>query len=329
MKVLITGATGYVGHQLALKLASQNNIVHIIVRDQTSSHIPVHDNIIVFSGDITDMVSIKKAMAGCQQVYHTAAIVKIFAKDPSIFYKVNVDGTRNLLNASLENGIKKFVFTSTCGVLGASLLEPKSEKDPRTESFDNEYEFTKFMAENLVKEYVHKGLFTVIVSPSKVFGPGIETRPVSMNRAIENFINGKLTLIPKTPNSSTNFCFMDDIVNGHILAMKHGLGGEKYILGGDNVSFKTFFQELRVISGTKAKLIEAPRYIIKIWAVIQWYKYLITRKEPFVTAKGIHHLFANKIYTNEKAKQKLGYQPTPLREALKQTIQFLKIKNYA
>lgn len=329
MKIFITGATGYIGHQLALKLASQGNIVHIIVRDQTSPNIPVHNNIIVFPGDITNMPSIKKAMTGCQQVYHTAAIVKIFAKDPSLFYKVNVDGTRNLLQAALDNGIKKFVYTSTCGVLGVSINEPKSEKDPRTESFDNEYEFTKFMAENLVKEYVHKGLFTVIVSPSKVFGPGIETHPISMNRTMENFINGKLTLIPKTPNISTNFCFIDDIVNGHILAMKHGLGGEKYILGGENVSFKTFFQELRIISGTKAKLIEAPRYVIKMWAIIQWCKYLITKKEPFVTAKGIHHLFANKIYTNDKAKQKLGYQPTPLREALKQTIQFLKIKNYA
>ena len=111
--------------------------------------------------------------------------------------------------------------------------------------------------------------------------------------------------------------------------MKNGLGGEKYILGGENVSFKTFFQELRMLSGTKAKLIEAPRYVVKIWALIEWCKYLITKKEPFVTAKGIHHMYANKIYKNEKAKQKLGYQPTPLREALKQTIQFLKTKNYA
>lgn len=329
MKVLITGATGYVGHQLALKLANQGNMVHIIVRDLSSPHIPVHDNIIIFPGDITNMESIKKAMTGCQQVYHTAAIVKIFAKDPAIFYNVNVDGTRNLLQAALDIGVKKFLFTSTCGVLGAAVKEPKCEKDPRTESFDNEYEFTKFMAENLVKEYGHKGLFTLIVSPSKVFGPGIETRPISMNRTMENFINGKLTWIPKTPNISTNFCFIDDIVNGHILAMKNGLGGEKYILGGENVSFKTFFQELRILSGTKAKLIEAPKYVIKIWALIEWCKYLIMNKEPFVTVKGIHHMYANKIYTHEKARQKLGYQPTPLREALKQTIQFLKTKNYA
>ncbi|HQW94066.1 MAG TPA: NAD-dependent epimerase/dehydratase family protein [Ferruginibacter sp.] len=329
MKIFITGATGYIGHQLALKLANQGNVVHIIVRDQSSPNIPVHNNIIVFPGDITYLSSIKKAMAGCEQVYHTAAIVKLFSKDPSLFYKVNVDGTRNLLGAAVDAGVKKFVYTSTCGVLGASVKMPKSEKDPRTESFDNEYEFTKFLAENLVKDYVHKGLFTVIVSPSKVYGPGIETHPVSVNWAINNFIKGKLTIIPKPSNILSNYCFIDDIVNGHILAMQHGLGGDKYILGGENLSYEDFFHQLRLLSGSKARIIPAPRFIVHIWALAQWCKYLITKEEPFVTIKGIHHIFINKIYSNEKAKQKLGYRPTPLQEALKQTIQFLKQKNYA
>jgi nucleoside-diphosphate-sugar epimerase len=329
MKIFITGATGYIGHQLALTLANQGNRVHILVRNPSSPNIPDHANIMVFEGDITNMASIKKAMAGCEQVYHTAAVVKIFAKDPSIFYKVNVDGTRNLLNTALETGIKKFVYTSSCGVIGASVLTPKTEKDPRTESFDNDYEFTKFLAENLVKEYVHKGLFTVIVSPSKVYGPGIETHSVSINWAISNFIKGKLTIVPKPANILSNYCFINDIVNGHILAMQHGLGAEKYILGGENISYETFFSELRLLSGSKARIIQAPQFVVKIWANIQWCKYLITKKEPFVTAKSIHHLFLNKIYSNEKAKQKLGYNTTPLREALKQTIQFLKSKKYA
>lgn len=268
-------------------------------------------------------------MMGCDQVYHTAAVVKFFAKDPSVFYKVNVDGTRNLLQASLELGVKKFVYTSTCGVLGASVNIAKSENDPRTESFDNDYDFTKFLGENLVNDYVHKGLFTVIVSVSKVYGPGIETHPISVNRVINNFIKGKLTIIPKPSKLLSNYCFIDDIVNGHILAMQHGLGGDKYILGGDNLSYETFFQELRLLSGSKARIIQAPRFTVQIWAFIQWCRYLITKEEPFVTIKGIRQIFINKIYSNEKARKKLGYCPTPLQEALKQTIQFLKQKNYA
>ena len=328
MKILVTGATGYVGHELALALANQGNQVHILVRNLFSKNIPRHDNIIVFPGDVTDRDSIRNAMQGCTQVYHTAAIVRIFAKDPSIFYKVNARGTHNLLDEALKLGVKKFVYTSTCGVLGSSVNYPKKETDPRTESFDNDYEFTKYLGENLVKEYAHKGLFAVIVSLSKVFGPGIETHSISINKVINKFIHGKLTFIPKPQDIVANYCFINDIVTGHMQAMQYGLGGEKYILGGENVSYDTFFRELRSLSGSKAKLIPVPQFLVKALAVIDWCKYLITKKEPFVTAKGIHHIFINKKYDSGKAIQQLHYQPTPFKEALKQTIHFLKMQNH-
>lgn len=329
MKILLTGATGYVGHELALALAYQGNQVHILVRNPFSKNIPRHNNILVFPGDITDRVSIRKAMLGCSQVYHTAAVVRIFAKDPAIFYKVNAKGTHNLLAEALDLGVKKFVYTSTCGVLGSSLAYPKKENDPRTESFDNDYEFTKYLAENLVKEYAHKGLFTVVVSLSKVFGPGIETHPVSVNQVIDRFIKGKITFIPKPGSIVTNYCFISDIVKGHMLAMEHGLGGEKYILGGTNISYDELFNQVRTLSGSKAKLIHLPRLVVKLLAFLDWCRYLFTKKEPFVTAKGIHHIFINKEYDSKKAIQHLHYQPTPLPEALKQTIHFLKNQQHA
>lgn len=329
MKILITGATGYVGHQLALTLAKQGNKVHILVRNLFSPNVPRHQNIYAFAGDITDSLSIRTAMQGCEQVYHTAAIVKIFDKDPLVFYKVNVEGTKNLLNEALGLGIKKFVFTSSCGVLGATVLNPKNENDPRTTSFDNDYEFTKYLAENLVKEYVHKGLFTVIVSLSKVYGPGIETHPISVNRVIHNFINGKLTMIPKPGNLVTNYCFIDDVVEGHILAMTKGIGGEKYILGGENISYVDLFKSIRSLTQTKATLFQVPKFLVQIWALLQWVQFKLTRKEPFVTEKGIRQIFCNKTFSSDKAIRQLGYRLTPLKEGLQQTIQFLKTQNHA
>ena len=328
MKILITGATGYVGHQLALTLAKQGNKVHILVRNLFSPNVPRHQNIYAFAGDITDSLSIRTAMQGCEQVYHTAAIVKIFDKDPSVFYKVNVEGTKNLLNAALGLGIKKFVFTSSCGVLGKSVLEPKCENDPRTTGFENEYEFTKFLAENLVKEYVHKGLFTVIVSLSKVYGPGIETHPISVNSIIKKFIKGRFTFIPRPGNLVTNYCFIDDVVQGHILAMAKGIGGEKYILGGENISYINLFKTIRSLSGTKARLIQTPKFFVQVFALLQWMQYKITRKEPFITAKAIQAVFCNKTFSSGKAIRQLGYHPTPLKEALNQTIQFLNPQNH-
>lgn len=329
MKIFITGATGYIGHQLTLKLARQNNIIHILVRNLTSPFIPVHPNIIVFVGDITNRESMLKALAGCEQVFHVAALVNFFSKDPELFYKINVEGTRNLLNASIDAGVKKLVFTSSCAVLGASVNTAKTEKDPRIESFSNNYDFTKFLAENLVREYVHKGLFTVIVSPSKVYGPGIETHSISINSIINRFIKNKITFIPRPSALLNTYCFIDDIVNGHMLAMKYGMGGEKYILGGEIISFKNFFQQLRMISGSKARVIETPRSLVKCWAIGQWLHYLVSNKEPFVTIKGIKHVFANKAYSSEKAIKELGYQITPLKEGLIQTIKYLQIKNHA
>lgn len=329
MKIFLTGATGYVGHELALHLAEQGNSVHILVRNINSPNIPRHNNIIVFGGDITNRESIRNAMTGCEQVYHTAAVVKIFATDPSVFYKVNVMGTENLLAEALLLNVKKFIYTSTCGVIGSSVNCAKKENDPRTESFGNEYDFTKYLGENLVKEYSKKGLFTIIVALSKVFGPGIETHPVSINSIISNFIKGKMVLIPGQGNTIANYCFINDIVAGHIQAMKYGLGGEKYILGEYNLTYNSLFNEIKSLSGSRAMVFHMPRWIINFYAVINWCRYLVTKKEPFVTLKGVRSIFMNKEFDNRKAIRQLHFQPTPLSEALKKTIHFLKTQQHA
>lgn len=329
MNILITGATGYVGHALALALAQKGQHVNVLVRTPSSANIPAHPNIHVFKGDISNRVSISKAMQGCEQVYHTAALVKIWAKDTSQFYKVNVEGTHNVLAEALEAGVKKLVFTSTCAVIGTSLKEPLTENDPRIKSFDNDYEFTKFMAENLVKQYSHKGLFTVIVSLSKVFGPGIETHPISVNAMIKKFIEGKTTFIPRPGSLVSNFCYIEDVVSGHIQAMAKGLGGEKYILGGENVSYIEFFETVRAITETKTKLIQAPKFSLKIIAAMQWLKYKLLDGELMITLKGIRQIYCNKAFSSQKAINQLGYYQTPIKTALEKTVHFLKQQSHA
>src|SRR5690349_9996452 len=120
MKIFLTGATGYVGRELALALAKQGDLIHILVRDPASPNLPQHPNVIPFKGDITQRDSICRAMAGCEQAYHTAALVKIFDKHRSAFYEINVLGTSNVLASALECGVHKIVYTSSCGVLGNS-----------------------------------------------------------------------------------------------------------------------------------------------------------------------------------------------------------------
>jgi nucleoside-diphosphate-sugar epimerase len=329
MKILVTGATGYLGHRLALALAERNNEVHILVRNINSRNIPQHTNIRIFAGDITDRQSITLSIMGCKQVFHTAALVKIFDKDTSLFYKVNVEGTRNMLEIALEKGIEKFVFTSSCSVIGPTIKTEMCENDSRTTPLDNDYEITKFLAENLVKEYSCKGLHTVIVSPSKVFGPsGFETQTISMNKVINQFIKGKLTFIPRPGKLVANYCFIDDVIDGHILAMFKGINGEKYILGGENISFVIFFHTIRTLSGTNARLVEVPKIFVKVLAIWQWIQFKTIHKEPLITGKSIQQFFCNKIFCSQKATQELGYRITPFEESLKQTIHFLKNQHH-
>jgi nucleoside-diphosphate-sugar epimerase len=329
MKILVTGATGYLGHRLALSLAERNDEVHILVRNPNSENIPQHKNIKVFSGDITDKSSITEAIYGCEQVYHTAALVKAFDKDASLFYKVNVEGTRNLLDLSLERGVEKFVFTSSCSVIGATKREAMSENDTRITPLDNDYDTTKYQAENLVKEYSNKGLHTVIVSPSKVFGPsGFETKTISVNTIINKFIKGEFTFIPKPSKLVANYCLIDDVVNGHILAMSKGKSGENYILGGENISFETLFNAIGTLSEKKGKLIGIPRIVMKFFSILQWIKFKTTNREPLITENSIRQIYCNKIFSSEKATRELGYKITPLREGLQQTIHFLKNQHH-
>lgn len=328
MKIFVTGATGYVGNALALKLANDGHNVNILVRDSSSKNIPVHQGIHVFEGDITNRGTLVRAMQQCQQVYHTAALVKLWAKDKNQFYRVNVEGTENVLAVALQTGVKKLVFTSTCGVLGASLKEPLTEDDPRIKAFDNEYEFTKSIAESLVRKYAQNGLSTVIVSLSKVFGPGIETHPISVNQLTKKFIEGKLTFIPKPGSLISNFCFIDDIVRGHLLAMDKGMDGEKYILGGANISYTDFFETIRKITFSTARLVEAPKWCAKVFAAMYWLKQRLTGNDLFFTVRGVNHVYCDKAFRSGKAVDHLGYQPTAIKDALEQTINFLKTASH-
>ncbi|MEO5997412.1 MAG: NAD-dependent epimerase/dehydratase family protein [Chitinophagaceae bacterium] len=327
MKIFITGATGYVGHELCLQLAGKGFCVHALVRDPQSPRVPKHNNIRVFKGDITNRLTIRHAMKECLVVFHTAAMVKLWAKEPSEFYRVNVNGTRNVLEEAVQQGVRKLVFTSTCGILGRSVDVPVSETGSGYPVINNDYDQSKLAAENLVSEYyLKRGLFTVIVSLSKVYGPGIETHPVSVNKVIRNFVQGKITFIPKPAGLLANYCFISDVVKGHILAMEKGFAGEKYILGGENVTYAEFFQQLRTASGSRATVIPVPGFIVKRIAALQSLFCKINGKDPFVTPGGVDHLFCNKTFSSKKAIGELGYQPTSLQTGLRHTIQFINCK---
>ncbi|MEO5944426.1 MAG: NAD-dependent epimerase/dehydratase family protein [Ferruginibacter sp.] len=324
MKILITGASGYLGNKLANKLAEGGNEVHALVRSSSSEKFLQHLNITVFKGDILNKGSLMTAMKGCSQVYHTAAKVGAWAKDPSVFYNVNVEGTKNVLDAALISGVEKIVFTSTSGVIGPTLNKPLEENDLRLKDLVIDYDLSKKNAEDLVINYAKEGMNVVIVSPSKVYGPGNVSHSLTANAIINTFLKKGITFIPSPGNYKVCFAFADDVVNGHILAMEKGLSGEKYILGGINISYYDFFHRIRTLAHCSAKIIKLPKGIITTWAGLQELTYKVFGLPVRFTVKSVDHAFSNYTFSSRKAMQDLNYSITPLDEALLKTIHFLK-----
>jgi nucleoside-diphosphate-sugar epimerase len=329
MKIFITGGTGYLGHSLALKLAEEGNLIHLLLRNPGSAVAPCHPHITTFRGDINDRDQVALAMAGCGQVYHTAAAVALWMKDPDEMFSTNVGGTANILEAARNEGASRLVYTSTCGVIGPCIREPMTENDPRVSGFSIDYELSKKMAEDLVFQYARDGLDAVVVSPPKIYGPGRVSQKHNANAVIDRFLKSRIAFIPSPGSYRTCFAFIDDVVNGHLMAMNKGKAGEKYILGGVNISYHAFFDLIRKISGNKGVIIQLPQNSVRGWAILQKMNYFLGGRAPLFTGKAVSRFYSNYCFSSAKAVRELGYHITPVEEALEKTIHFLNQSVYA
>jgi nucleoside-diphosphate-sugar epimerase len=263
-------------------------------------------------------------MQGCTQVFHLASLVRLAHKDPTLFYRTNVDGTKNVLDAALEAGVQKVVFTSSTAVIGPTINHPMRESDPRIASFENDYEVSKQMAETLVKEYNAKGLTGVIVSPSRVYGPGIATYGNGVNRFIQNFLRRGYYFVPTCDEVKSNYVYIEDVLQGHLLAMQHGRGGEKYILGGENISFRDFTKIIKMHAQNNGRFIRIPKSVIKAAAFTTQFTAWIRNQNPELTPKVVDRLFKNFSFSSDKAVAELGYTITSFDDGVKLTISHLK-----
>lgn len=328
MKIFITGVTGYIGHELMLAAVRKGYTIHALVRDATSPRLIPSQMVKYFEGDITNYASVLKAMENCDAVMHAAGVTRLWNPDRSVFYRVNVGGTKNVLEAACVCNVKKFIFTSTCGVLGPSFKYPVAEEDPRITPFENDYEISKHCAEELVKEYSRRGMFAVIVALPRVYGPGLMTDGNPVSRLIGEAIRRKLAFVPDAKQIVGSYAFIDDVIEGHFLALQKGLGGEKYNLGGENRSYEEFFNSIRKASPQQIRFITIPKFLLKAASKFVYSISLVTKNHTHFTPRIVDRLYQNRAVSCEKAIRQLGYRITPLENGIQQTIQFLKTKNY-
>jgi len=325
MAIFITGGTGFIGRKLIERLSLGDEDLHLLVRSQSSiANLERKEKIRFFYGDVTDENSVLQGMKGCDEVYHLAAYARNWSFDKNQYYKVNVRGAVNVFESALKNRVKKIVFTSSCVTLGPSQDRILTEKDWRKRNhFYTEYEKSKYLAELEALKFVEKGLNLVMVNPTRVYGPGLLTEANSVTRIAQQYVEGKFPVILNHGKEIANYAFVEDVVSGQILAMEKGRTGERYLLGGDNISLKNLFALLDEITETKHLQISIPPKIARFIAWIEEKKADIFKKYPMISRDWVDTFLQNWIYSSEKAEKELGYKYLPLKQGLKITCDWI------
>jgi farnesol dehydrogenase len=264
-------------------------------------------------------------MKGCEWVFHLAAYTKPVSKDPDLPYRTNVTGTINVLEAAKEMAVRKVIVTSTAGTMGYSRDGlPVGEETNKTPGYHTEYERTKAISEKAAIGYSTDKMDVILVNPTRVFGPGKLTTSNSLTRIIRLYCSGMWRIFPGDGNAIGNYVFIMDVVNGHILAALNGRGGERYILGGENHSYRSFFRITGEVYGKRRRLFVVPVSFLKLFVKIAGLYAKLTRQPTIITTSWIDKYLKNWIVSSDKAQSELNYVITPLEEGVRETIKWLK-----
>lgn len=313
MKYFVTGATGFVGGVLVRKLREQGHDVHASVRDPEKAKDLQALGVKLFKGDVADKDSMRQAMQGADGVFHVAGWYKIGVKDKRDAERVNVQGTRNVLDLMQELEIPKGVYTSTCAVNSDTHGKVVDESYHFTGTHLSEYDRTKAAAHQIAKDFIASGLPLVIVMPGLIYGPGDTS---SLRESIINHLQGQLPMIPAEAGNCP--AHVEDVAQGHILAMEKGRIGESYIIAGDRYLLADAFQLASQVSGKRPPMV-APAQMVKVMSVFA--KPFDSILPPSYTSEGLR-VIAGVTYMgdNSQARRELGYHPRPFREGWAETV---------
>ena len=327
MKVMVTGATGFIGANLVRALLEQGYQVKALVRkESTRKNIEGSDIEVVF-GDLRDMTSLGMALNGCEVLFHVAASYTFWSPDPKDIYETNVKGTENILAAAIAEGIKRVVYTSTESTIGiaknGSLGTEEKETDPG--ALAGHYKKSKYMAEKLALEMCHDGLPLVIVNPTMPVGP-LDIKPTPTGQIIVDFLNRKM---PAYVNTGLNVVDVEDVARGHILALEKGRIGERYILGNKNLTLKEIFAILENISGIKAPQLRIPIcFALGIAHADELIEGMVLRRHPRIPVAGVKTARKFRHFDCSKSIRELGLPQTPVEEALEKSVRWFKQNGY-
>jgi dihydroflavonol-4-reductase len=323
---LITGANGFIGSHLTRFLTAKGEKVRVLVRPQSDLRsiqgLPVE----LAYADLRDAGSLPAALRDVQRVYHVAADYRLWAANPQEIYESNVTGTCNLLAAARQAGIERFIYTSSVGTLIAH--RPGKLPDEQTNLLLSDmighYKRSKFLAEQQALEAARAGQPVVIVNPTTPVGPG-DWKPTPTGRIILDFLNGKM---PAYVDTGLNFVAVEDVAMGHWLAAEQGKVGERYILGGDNLTLKQVLAMLSSISGLPMPRLRLPYAVPFLASLADSFASRLLGREPRIPMEGVRLARYKMFVECSKAKRVLGFQPGPIEAALKRAVRWYSENGY-
>jgi dihydroflavonol-4-reductase len=327
MDVLVTGATGFVGANVARLLVTDGYRVRVLVRPASSLQALSGCRVEIFRGDILDPHALAPAVRGCSMVFHVAADYRLWAKDPREIYRNNVDGTRTVLEACERADVGRVVYTSSVGTLGLPKDGgPGTEATPvALEDMIGSYKRSKFLAERVAEEFAARGLPVVIVNPSNPIGPW-EVKPTPTGRMVLDYLQRRMFA---TLDTGLNLIHVADVARGHLLAACLGRIGEKYILGAENLSLSEIFRALEGITGIRAPRIRMPYGLVYLVALASEGLAHATGRPPRVPLTGVRMARKHMYFSADKAVRELGLFQRPVEQALRDAVDWFVDHGYA
>ncbi|HMC38533.1 MAG TPA: hopanoid-associated sugar epimerase [Acidimicrobiales bacterium] len=327
-RVLITGANGFIGSAVTRLVLQQGYHVTTLIEPGTDTRNLEGLEVDKVPGDLRDPAAVETAMAGCDGVFHVAALYRFWAPDARLFYEVNVDGTRNVLSAARRAGVRKVVYTGTVGTIGvegAGEVPSTETSYPELSHLFGSYKRSKYVAEHEVLRAAAEGCPVSIVMPTFPLGPG-DRGPTPTGRLVVDYLNGR---IPGYVDTVLNTVHVDDVARGHLLAFEKGAQGRSYILGGENLTLEKLLAELSSLTGLRRPDLKVPRSLSLAAAwVSDHVEGGLLHRHPSVPLEAARMSTTRMAFDDSRAREELGYVPRPAVEALEASARWFLTEGF-
>lgn len=328
MKVFLTGATGFVGHHVALALTAQGASLRLLVRKTSNLANLEQISGETYVGDLGEPESVRAGLAGCDAVVHVAADYRLWIRDPQTMYRANVDGTRELLRIVRESGVKRFVYTSSVATMNFRRdgIVVNEDTPVSIHNMVGHYKRSKFLAEQEAILAAQKGQEVVILNPTTPIGPN-DAKPTPTGRIFVDFLNRKF---PAYMDTGLNLVDVSEVARMHVTALTKGQFGRRYILGGENLTLKQILDKMSAITGIPSPTMKIPFVVAATYAFFEeWITGRIRGREPRATLEEVRMGRKKMFASSARAQQELGFRILPVYPAMRAAIDWFRSHGYA